>query len=231
MSPPEPAYPGERPAVDRDHIARAYSSAPWWYDLRGFFILTFAYRSSLASQVRFFGTNMRGRHLEVAIGTGTLASIALNWRKRKDLPDVHLVGIDYAEPMLAGAYRRFGSRRDVELEHADVAALPYPPESFDSVNVANAIHCLPDPDAGMREIFRVMKRGATLAANVLTFPTGREPLKSIAERINAWGMRKGILVQPYAPEDIRGRLNAMGFEVVSEEIRGNTYNVRARRPE
>ena len=26
----------------REEIALAYKSEPWWYDLRGFFILTFA---------------------------------------------------------------------------------------------------------------------------------------------------------------------------------------------
>ncbi|MGN2393366.1 class I SAM-dependent methyltransferase, partial [Pelomicrobium sp. G1] len=29
-----------------EKIAQAYSSPPWWYDVRGFFILTFAYRST-----------------------------------------------------------------------------------------------------------------------------------------------------------------------------------------
>ena len=31
----------------RDEIAEAYSSEPWWYDIRGFFILTFAYNSTI----------------------------------------------------------------------------------------------------------------------------------------------------------------------------------------
>ena len=55
----------------RDQIAEAYRSAPWWYDLRGFLILTFAYNSSLPRQVRFFGRNLGPRHIEIACGTGT----------------------------------------------------------------------------------------------------------------------------------------------------------------
>src|SRR5207253_7871264 len=37
----------------REEIAAAYSSPPLWYDIRGFFILTFAYNSTLPRQLRF----------------------------------------------------------------------------------------------------------------------------------------------------------------------------------
>ena len=44
-------------AKTREQIAAAYRSDPWWYDVRGFFILTFAYNSTLPGQMRFFGAN------------------------------------------------------------------------------------------------------------------------------------------------------------------------------
>jgi ubiquinone/menaquinone biosynthesis C-methylase UbiE len=214
----------------RDEIARAYESPPWWYDVRGFFILTFAYRSTLTEQLRLFGPNVGANHLEVAIGTGTLFELVLRWRRWKRLPVAHVVGVDYAEPMLDGARRRFAREHAIELLHADVAALPYPDATFDSANVANAVHCFPDVDAALREIFRVLKPRATLAANVLLYPSGPAPLRRIAERINAWGMRKGILMSPYEQEDVRRKLAATGFEVTAEKRSGNTYNVLARKP-
>lgn len=214
----------------REEIAQAYASEPWWYDIRGFLILTFAYRSTLWTQARLFGENIRGHHLEVAIGTGTLFDIFLKWRRRKRLPDASVVGIDYAEPMLTGAIKRFAGNADIELEHADVAALPFPASTFDSANIANSVHCFPDVDAGFREVFRVLKPGGTLAANVLLFARGPQPLRAIADRINAWGIRKGILTTPYEPEDVRNRLTTAGFEIVRDEIRGNTYNVIAIKP-
>ena len=64
----------------RDEIAEAYSSEPWWYDLRGFFILTFAYNSTINTQLRFFGPHFGPNHLEVACGTGTLLELILRWR-------------------------------------------------------------------------------------------------------------------------------------------------------
>ena len=86
-----------RPGKTRDEIAAAYKSEPWWYDVRGFFILTFAYNSTLGQQLRFFGANFGPRHIEVACGTGTLLELILRWRRWKKLPPTQIVGIDYAE--------------------------------------------------------------------------------------------------------------------------------------
>ena len=214
----------------RDEIAKAYSSHPWWYDVRGFLILTFAYRSTLWSQVRFFGKNMGERHLEVAIGTGTLFDMILKWRKWKHLPKVQVVGIDYAEPMLEGARKRFANQPEIELEHADVGNLPYADDIFDSANIANAVHCFPDVDAAFLEVLRVLKPGGTMAINVLLYPGGPKPLRHLAQRINDWGMRKGILYSPYQKEDVQHKLLEAGAEIIQEDVTGNTYNVLVRKP-
>ena len=116
----------------RDEIASAYDSPPWWYDLRGFFILTFAYNSTLPRQLRFFGRNFGAHHLELACGTGTLLDLVLRWRRWNGWPEVQIVGIDYAEAMLEGAKQRFAQRPEIELRHADMAALPYPDAAFDT---------------------------------------------------------------------------------------------------
>jgi len=213
-----------------DEIAAAYDAPPWWYDLRGFFILTFAYNSTLGRQVRFFGRNCGPRHLEVACGTGTLLDLVLRWRRWKGLPSVRISAIDYAEAMLAGARRRFAGRGDIDVRHTDAANLPFPAASVDTVNIANAIHCFPDVDGVLRDTFRVLRPGGTLAANVLLYPKGLWPLKQIAERINRWGIRKGILYTPYEREDIRQRFLSAAFDVVSERASGNSYFVLARKP-
>jgi ubiquinone/menaquinone biosynthesis C-methylase UbiE len=215
---------------NRDEIAAAYASPPWWYDVRGFFILTFAYNSTLTRQLRFFSRNFGANHLEVACGTGTLLDLVLRWRKLTGQPDVRIVGVDYAESMLAGAQRRFARNQNIELRHADVAALSYPDASFDTVNVANALHCFPDVDGGLREIFRVMKPGGTLAVNVLLYPRTIWPLSAIAERLDQWGIRKGILYTPYTRDDIRQRFTRTGFEIASETVSGNCYEVMLKKP-
>lgn len=217
------------PHKTRDEIAQAYSSTPWWYDIRGFFILTFAYNSTLGTQLRFFGPNFGSEHIEVACGTGTLLELVLRWRRWKRLSAAHIVGIDYAESMLAGARRRFAGTPNIELRHADAANLPFAESSFDTANVANSVHCFPDVDGALKDIARVLKPGGTLAANVLLYPRGIWPLSAIARRINNWGIRKGILYTPYHQDDIRQRIIAAGLDIESESVSGNCYNIRARK--
>ncbi len=140
------------------------------------------------------------------------------------------MGVDYAESMLAGAERRFAGQPNVELRHADVAALPYGDNSFDTVNIANAIHCFPDVDGALNDIHRVLKPGGTLAANVLLYPRTIWPFNAIAGRLDRWGIRKGILVTPYRRDDIRQRIVEAGFEIASEVVFGNCYEVLIRKP-
>ncbi|WP_417067992.1 class I SAM-dependent methyltransferase [Niveibacterium terrae] len=218
------------PVKTRDEIAEAYSSPPWWYDVRGFLILTFAYNSSLGEQLRFFGRNFGQKHLEIACGTATLLALVLKWRSRHHMDPVSVTAIDYAESMLAGARWRFKGNPDVEIRHADAAALPFADNSFDTANIANSVHCFPDVDGALRDALRVLKPGGSLAANVLLYPEGRGLLASIANRINVWGAKKGILVTPYRRDDIRKRFVDAGFEIASDTVSGNCYNVLLRKP-
>jgi ubiquinone/menaquinone biosynthesis C-methylase UbiE len=213
-----------------EEIARAYASPPWWYDLRGLFILTFAYRSTLGRQLRLFGANMGARHLEVAVGSGSLLDLILKWRRWKRWPAPDIDAFDYAEAMLAGAIRRFRHRSDVRLSLQDAARTTFDSATFDTVNIANAVHCLPEVDAALAEVFRLLKPGGTLAANVLLYPRGPAALRWIAERINRWGVRKGILFTPYEEGDILARLLAAGFVIEREAVSGNAYEVIARKP-
>ena len=67
---PDPGGAGKT----RDEIAAAYVSEPWWYDVRGFFILTFAYNSTITSQLRFFGKNFGPDHRDGAYPIKTKTS-------------------------------------------------------------------------------------------------------------------------------------------------------------
>lgn len=214
----------------RDEIAQAYKSEPWWYDVRGFFILTFAYNSTLFEQLRFFGPNFGPRHLEVACGTGTLLEMILWWRSWKRLPASKIIGVDYAESMLAGALHRFRKRGDLTFQHADAAAMPFAAASFETVNVANAVHCFPDVHGAMKDICRVLVPGGQMAANVLLYPSGIWPWRPLAQAINDWGRRKGILYTPYELSEISGIIRNAGFEVISEKVSGNCANILARKP-
>lgn len=213
--------------LELDRIARAYTAPPWWYDLRGFLILTFSYRSTLWRQVRFFARHMAARHLEVAIGSGTLLALILRWRAFRKQPAARITGFDYADAMIAGAFRRFRGRSEITLDRADAGQLPYRDASFQSASIANAFHCLPDPDRALRELARVLRPGGKLAMNVLLFPRGIRPLRWLAARINAWGQRKGILHTPYELADVIARLAAAGFTPTEIQVQGNCCHLLA----
>ncbi|ECG8590351.1 methyltransferase domain-containing protein [Salmonella enterica subsp. salamae] len=211
-------------------IKQAYDSPTWWYDIRGFFILIFSYRSNLREQMRFFGLNMSSKHLEVAIGSGTLTYLLLLWRRMNKLPEVAISGIDYAMPMLNGAVKRFRKNPNVKLYHTDVAKMPFHDNEFSTVNVANAIHCFPDIDMALREIWRVTQPEGTLAANILLYPSsGSSISRNLAGFINRWGMHKGILYSPYNQQDIRQRIIQSGWFIEHERVKGNTYTILARK--
>lgn len=209
----------------RDEIASAYDSPAWWYDIRGFFILTFAYNSTLWEQLRLFGPNFGPRHIEIACGSGRLLDLFLRWRRWRKLPTVQVVGIDYAEAMLAGAVHLFEGNKLIDLRHADAAHLPFEDQIFDTANIANAFHSFPEVDSVLREVYRVLKSEGTVAANVLLYPEGVAPLRWIANLINRWGVRKGILVTPYTRADARKRFLEAGFVIVKEYVSGNCLNV------
>ena len=94
--------------------------------------------------------------LELACGTGQL-SVPLS-------PYVRLwEATDYSPNMIAEAKKRVTSSR-LHFSVQDAAALPYAPETFDAVVIANALHILQEPDKVMAEIRRVLKPGGWLFA-------------------------------------------------------------------
>ena len=227
------AQQGDSFKKTKEEIAEAYRSPAWWYDCRGFVILTFAYNSTLWRQVRFFGNNMGAKHIEIACGTATLTWICLLWRRWKKMSEVALLGIDYAPSMLAGAKSRFKNWKNVTIDFGDATDLKeYPHNHFDTANIANSVHCFPGPIVGaaLREALRIVKPGGYFCCNALLHPRGVWPLKAIAEAVNKWGIKKQILVQAFDRDQFRGLMLAAGWEIVSEEVSGNCYEVKARKP-
>ena len=212
-----------------EKIDQAYSSEPWWYDLRGFLILTFAYRTNLPSQIKLFSENMGDQHLEIAIGTGSLLGIILKWRKLTGAKAINILGFDYAERMLAGARRTFKKEKQIKLLRADAAELPLADQTFDTAAIANAIHCLPDVLGSLEETVRVLKTGGTLTGNCLLEPKGDGILDTISKKINTWGVKKGILHRTYQADDVIQLLISVGFVIEKQEITGNCLNFIARK--
>ncbi len=98
------------------------------------------------------------RLLDVGCGGGQAAI-----RMKEQYPHLNLTGIDLSEWMIAGARRRAFSRGyDIQLEVADVLALPFPNASFDVVYSFGSAKHWPDPLKGFGECWRVLKPGGEL---------------------------------------------------------------------
>jgi demethylmenaquinone methyltransferase / 2-methoxy-6-polyprenyl-1,4-benzoquinol methylase len=106
----------------------------------------------------------RGCHvLDVATGTGLVAAELLRRGSR-------VTGLDQSPEMLAIARRRFGG--DITLVQASAQALPFDSESFDHLTVTYLLRYVPDPEATLAELARVVRPGGCVASLEFGVPGG-----------------------------------------------------------
>lgn len=74
-----------------------------------------------------------------------------------------VIGCDYSDSMLTEARRRFNNvdgtsnKKSVELVQCDVANIPMQDGSINALHAGAAMHCWPDVQQGLNEIYRVLK--------------------------------------------------------------------------
>lgn len=142
--------------------------------------------------------------LEVGIGTG----ISL-----KHYPDfVKVEAIDYSEPMLVKARKRFENGEigaDVNIQKMDAHKLEFTDKQFDHSVVAHTLAVVADPDVVLMEMKRVTKS------------------KGIIVIVNHYKEKKGILGGAWNPfrkrlglgkhVDFKDLIKECGLELISEE--------------
>ena len=146
--------------------------------------------------------------LELACGTGQL-SFPLS-------PYVRLwEATDFSSNMIAEAKRQVASSR-LHFSVQDAADLPYAPETFDAVVIANALHILQEPDKVMAEIRRVLKPGGWLFAPTFVHGGGR------LAGFRTWCMeRTGFHVyHPWNAGEFLSYLSRQDFWVVEHALLG-----------
>jgi len=94
--------------------------------------------------------------LDVGTGPGSIAATARN-------RGAHATGIDYAEDMVRTARKL---NPDIEFQLADAADLPFADESFDAVVMGFTLFLIPRPEKALREAFRVLLPGGSVAFTV-----------------------------------------------------------------
>lgn len=77
------------------------------------------------------------------------------------VPQGRAVGMDLSDEMLAHARRNSASVRNAKFIVGSADAIPRPADSFDKVISVESSYYWPDPAAGIREIFRVLRPGGS----------------------------------------------------------------------
>ncbi len=98
-----------------------------------------------------------GRVVDLCCGTGDLVFHLL----RTD-PTLAVTGLDFCEPMLAGARARSKreSRGAADFVEGDVMALPFEDRAFDGATMGFSLRNVVDIDSTLREVRRILRPGA-----------------------------------------------------------------------
>ncbi|HRI62881.1 MAG TPA: methyltransferase domain-containing protein [Polyangium sp.] len=130
------------------------------------------WRSHCADLVDQANVQPGHRVLDLGCGPGISAFGMLD-----RVPDAHVVGLDLSHTMLFLAElwrKREPNGHHVEFIRADATQLPFEDHSFDAVTGHSFLYLLPDAEAVLREVKRVLRPGsrcAFLEPNVNTFDT------------------------------------------------------------
>ena len=104
--------------------------------------------------------------LDVACGTGDLSLELKNGAKAT------VIGTDFCRPMLAVAAEKIGTEHGpLPLVESDAMSLSFADDNFDAVTIAFGLRNLPDHDAGLEELLRVLKPDGKLVVLECSNPT------------------------------------------------------------
>ena len=107
--------------------------------------------------------------LDVAIGTADLTIEMLRRGKAEQV-----TGIDLSEQMMQIGFRKCAQHSLlVNFVHGDARKMPFEDDSFDGVTCAFGCRNFSDPDAGLREMHRVLKPGGQVTILEFSYPTNR----------------------------------------------------------
>ncbi len=122
-----------------NHLLSANVDKLWWH--------------RTARTFRHILSRQGARVLDLCCGTGDMA-----FALRKQGRAAHLTGADFSHAMLVRARAKTTSNNPVTWIESDALRLPFPDNSFDLVTSAFGFRNLADYDAGLSEIFRVLRR-------------------------------------------------------------------------
>jgi ubiquinone/menaquinone biosynthesis C-methylase UbiE len=130
------------------------------------------------------------RILEVGVGTGYYALKAVEWVK----PGGTIHAVDIQQQMVDHAARRAHELaiNNIELRVADACAPPYPDNHFDCAYLVTVLDEIPDQDAALREVRRVLRPGGRLVVGELIGDPHMVGFGTLCKRAETVGLCYGL---------------------------------------
>ncbi|OMB86970.1 MULTISPECIES: methyltransferase domain-containing protein [Mycolicibacterium] len=155
-----------------------------------------------------------GLALDVGSGPGNVTAALA----RSAGLDGFAFGVDISEPMLARAVEAEAGRQ-VGFLRADAQKLPFRDDVFDAVTSIAVLQLIPDAEAALGEMVRVLRPGGRIAVMVPT-ATNRGP----ARLLSKGGARF------FAEDELADRFEELGLERVRSKTMGTMQWVRGQKP-
>jgi demethylmenaquinone methyltransferase / 2-methoxy-6-polyprenyl-1,4-benzoquinol methylase len=164
------------------------------------------------------------RVLDLCCGTGDMA-----FALRRQSPTARVIGADFAHAMLQLARKKSGDSDAIFWIEGDALQLPFPDQSFDLVTSAFGFRNLADYDAGLKEIYRVLRPGGEYGILEFSDPPGlrgkiyhlyfKYILPAIGKLISgsegAYSYLPASVVRFPQPAELLARMQASGFQSTS----------------
>jgi arsenite methyltransferase len=128
-----------------------------------------------------------------------------------------VTGIDSASAMLAAAAQRTDRHKNVALYRSDATSLPVPDHAFDALLSVQVLEYVPDVDAALAEIHRVLRPGGRAVlwdVDWATVSWRSNDDRRMRAMLNVWDRH---LVHKSIPRSLAPSLHNVGFDNVTVE--------------
>ena len=178
-----------------------------------------AYRRRVATVVEWLEPAEGDRMLDAGCGRGYYL------RFLREVSGARLVGAELELPILAKARRVARTMERVNVIAASLDALPMAAGVFDKAILSEVLEHVPDDEAALREVSRVVRPGGLIAITVpnANYPFWWDPINKSLETCLGVHIKSGMLagiwanhVRLYRAPELRSVVEAAGLELVAE---------------